>query len=1401
MFEAARLTDPIIHTQALTGFLTGAAIGAALLVGAGFVFFSCGFGAGLLAGLLAGGAAELAKGLGEAIGQLFAQEQGRIAIGSHNVFINGLPAAYVTSEVACEEHPTTEHCDPTTGDPVVSAPRLAEGSTNVFINGRPAARLGDRTECDGVIIKGSNSVFIGGGRKPYLAIQAEVPEHYRHYADYAFTAAGLIGGLARIAGAGLAKKALPCAVKFTAGYLGGEPFGRYVASPTLQRVAGGLMGHPVEVTTGRKILLPDEETDFVLPGPVPYAIKRFYASDLDNAGALGRGWVLPWELRLTRRDGQIRYSDAQGRESAFPEVPPGHTAYHDSEQRFLACTAEGRYLIHDLNDVTHDFGLALTQGHDTAQLEGLGDGQGHWLTFHWHAGRCKMIEVPADRLILDYDRDRLIRITRQVDEAVQVLVTYAYDTEGQLTQITNANGHLTRQFQYENERLVAHSNALGFECRYRWAMIEATQRVVEASTTTGERWLFTYGAGTTQLQDDLGRTARWDYDADHQVTACTDLDGRHYRIDYDSSGHPTVLHLPGDRRVEVGYDPLGRPITLTDPLGRKTHTAYHGNSLRITQQRTPDNSITRATYDHLGRLSSITDALGREEKYDYPPQSPWPTTHTDARGGQQILEWNRRGQLIRYTDCSAKTTRYDYDALGNLYTRTDAMGQRVRLHWTALSELTAIDYPDGSRETYHYDAAGLLIAHTDTAGQVRRWQRNSRGEVIEARDPNGRCVHYRYDPQGRIIGLNRGKSTYQFAYDSGDRLTHEIRPDRVERWLSYDSTGTLRQLTWQGLDASRTHTYQYDAVGRLLTQTSETAVTTYTYDTGDRLTLAQRQPTPAGEVLGIRANTVSFTYDIAGRLLSEEGANGQVGYQYGVLDELLCLELPGQQCVEWLHYGSGHVHQIRCGNQVVTDIERDDLHREIERSQGRLTHRQGYDSLGRRLWQSAGISLKTLGPECGRLWRSYGYTPAGELGEQRDSVRGISRYTYDASGQLMQKTSQRGPAEAYLWDAAANLLDSEASEDDVQGNRLTVWQDLRLTYDAFGNLLTKRKGAHRIQRFTYDAEHRLLSVVTEDRSRITETRFDYDAFGRRIAVRESLPHAVGEGPVWRHRRFVWQGLRLVQEQSERRLSNYLNSPDDPYAPLARIDTVTAGTRGEPDRSHCWHFHTDALGTPLDVTDERGDLAWAGRFQAWGKVVGAEYTALNFEQPLRFPGQYADSSTGLHYNTFRYYDPDIGRYISQDPIVLAGGDNLYGYAPNPTGWRDPWGLTPTMVDPNLLAFSQSWISPNNYAEVISQKGWIGEPLNVIERDGRFVSFDNRRLDAARELGMRKVPVTKVGGPGAYPKSTTGKTWNDAFDERLSRNGLGQYGTMERPAVGKTAGQARIDCNRSTKVGCE
>ncbi|NHZ66931.1 hypothetical protein F1735_32430 [Massilia sp. CCM 8694] len=173
------------------------------------------------------------------------------------------------------------------------------------------------------------------------------------------------------------------------------------------------------------------------------------------------------------------------------------------------------------------------------------------------------------------------------------------------------------------------------------------------------------------------------------------------------------------------------------------------------------------------------------------------------------------------------------------------------------------------------------------------------------------------------------------------------------------------------------------------------------------------------------------------------------------------------------------------------------------------------------------------------------------------------------------------------------------------------------------------------------------------------------------------------------KRFVWQGLRMIQEVRESSVSSYVYSPEAEYTPLARLDVSIIAAdviENAKNSTRVYHFHTDLVGAPLEVTDEAGELAWAGKYRAWGKVEGGEDQALlaRIEQPLRLPGQYEDESTGLHYNTFRFYDPDIGRFISQDPIGLDGGANLYAYTPNPTGWMDPWGWCATALGKNMEA---------------------------------------------------------------------------------------------------------------------
>ncbi len=155
-------------------------------------------------------------------------------------------------------------------------------------------------------------------------------------------------------------------------------------------------------------------------------------------------------------------------------------------------------------------------------------------------------------------------------------------------------------------------------------------------------------------------------------------------------------------------------------------------------------------------------------------------------------------------------------------------------------------------------------------------------------------------------------------------------------------------------------------------------------------------------------------------------------------------------------------------------------------------------------------------------------------------------------------------------------------------------------------------------------------------------------------------------------------------------------------------------------------------------------------------------------PLRYAGQYEDRETGLHYNLFRYYDPQVGRFTTPDPIGVAGGFNLYQYAPNPNGWVDPWGLTSEWVSPTEINFSQRTISANNYSEIMKNGAWDWNrsPLSVINVDGQLVTYDNRRLDAALEANVEKVKINKVDPNSPHPDSSKGKTWWEKFQQRFN-----------------------------------
>jgi RHS repeat-associated protein len=315
---------------------------------------------------------------------------------------------------------------------------------------------------------------------------------------------------------------------------------------------------------------------------------------------------------------------------------------------------------------------------------------------------------------------------------------------------------------------------------------------------------------------------------------------------------------------------------------------------------------------------------------------------------------------------------------------------------------------------------------------------------------------------------------------------------------------------------------------------------------------------------------------------------------------------------------------------------------------------QDWDPLGR-------LTSQTLvaGPHI-RQRRGYTYRADGYLERLDDQLTGSREFRLDALGRVTESHG-RAWAERYSYDPAGNVAsaawpappsgpDTDWLTGDVQGprsragTRVTRAGSVSYRYDACGRVVCRRRKS-REWRYEWDADDRLTAVTMPDGS---TWRYTYDPFGRRIAKQ----HADSGRSV----SFTWEGPLLIEQASDAGAITWDYKPGS-FTPVTQVTDA--------------EFHaivTDLTGTPRELVSADGRLAGHQQHTLWGGTIwrGAD-------TPLRFPGQYADPETGLHYNTNRYYDPVTGSYLTPDPLGLAPAPNPHAYVPNPHVFTDPLGL--------------------------------------------------------------------------------------------------------------------------------
>jgi RHS repeat-associated protein len=468
-------------------------------------------------------------------------------------------------------------------------------------------------------------------------------------------------------------------------------------------------------------------------------------------------------------------------------------------------------------------------------------------------------------------------------------------------------------------------------------------------------------------------------------------------------------------------------------------------------------------------------------------------------------------------------------------------------------------------------------------------------------------------------------------------LLEAIDRNGLKRTFEYDPVNQLLAETWwNGADRARTITFRYDAAGNMTSARDVDSAYRFEHDALSRVLNVENTSTP-----GAPALTLSYTYDPAGNVLSITDSLGtMVTSEYDPTGHLAGRRWQGHGAdavmVGFTYDAKGRLAQL-------------DRSTEASPSSFIARSRFSYDALDR-------LTNLTYSLSSGAVHSSYeyGYDDASQL--IRESHHGATAtYTYDSAGQLTGVDRNPGADENYGYDANGNR--NSVGYTVAAGNRIVSDNRFDYAYDLEGNLASKLDRATG-ERTSYAYDHRNRLVRVERRNSegdlLSKVQFIYDVFNRRIGriVDNIATYTVYENAN------AWADF----DAAGNLLARYLFG-DRPDQILARY---------LPTGGIVWYL-VDKLGTIRDLLDSAGNVTDHIEYDAFGTPLSE--TNPSAGDRFKFTGREYDMESGLYYYRARYYDPALGRFISQDPLGFSAGDaNFYRYVRNhPTNATDPSGL--------------------------------------------------------------------------------------------------------------------------------
>jgi len=703
--------------------------------------------------------------------------------------------------------------------------------------------------------------------------------------------------------------------------------------------------------------------------------------------------------------------------------------------------------------------------------------------------------------------------------------------------------------------------------------------------------------------------------------------------------------------TDYSYDELGRLVTVDFPDGGQVQRDYydHENPRRAVTRVKEDATYSIDAYAYYDGLLRQISTITVGESVNGVPRFIQSDVFYDEMG---------RGYLS-HGPLYQEDTEYPWQR-----TRFDDFGRPVQMEWpdpeySIVSStldyhgfnITATD-PDGASKTEYKDYLGRVIAvieHADEGDLTTTYAYNAAGDLLTVTDHYGNQIRMDYDTLGRKIQLDDPDlGVWTYSYDANGNLINQSDYKSQDITFAYDELNRVTSKTYSGADPAVIYTYDNLSIengrGRLYSVSNTLVTDTINgYDPMGRQTSVSKTTSGAASVY-----TTGFRYDLAGKLTRlTYPDNYQVDYTYYPGSGLVAYAAGFDQVTYAFfsdYTAGGQVGQIQYGGQSYADYVSADQY--------------SYDPQTTRLKK---ITTQAAGSSDYLQWFEYKYTPAGDIKEKSDIVRGNTyTYSYDKLHRLVEEL-----AEGYLSPLAETTFDY-TYDDTYQPHavkQITVngSAPFDYTYDDNGNMETGPDFTNPAQvvgrTITYNADNMPLSIVHG--SGVT-TEFVYDGAGARAKKTVS-----GGSTTY----YISGNYEIKDGVATRYI----------FAGNRRIAKRTA--------NEIYYYHKDHLGSSTVMTDENAEQVEYSDYLPFGgkrEHTGAEVS--NY----KYTDQELDPSTGLYNYDARLYDPVVGRFVSPDSIIQNLYDpqmlNRYSYVRNnPLAYTDPSGhVLDIAVQQSMLA---------------------------------------------------------------------------------------------------------------------